>query len=46
MLTPTHSIYTQAIRYQPDLDVALANLASAIKDSVMILKLSQCEQYF
>lgn len=41
MLTPMHSIYTQAIRYQPDLDVALANLASAIKDSVMILKVSQ-----
>lgn len=29
-----HSIYTQAIEHQPHLDVALANLANAIKDMV------------
>lgn len=28
------SIYSQAIQYQPNLDVALANLANALKDMV------------
>lgn len=33
----TYSIYTQAIRHHPDLDVALANLASALKDTVSLV---------